>query len=136
MASQSMSLAYVLIPYFSVLGNRYLFSGGLEPYIPLTIGHEADKAPLQAPYRKKFSPGHPDLPLLFCCPSLVSLPGHYLTPLCPHHLVSQAHKTLFPQNTHLALISHALTSAQSSLCCLPAWETLTFDSQAQVPPSI
>ena len=93
MASLSMSLACVLILYFSPLGNRYLFWGGLEPYIQPAIAHEVDKTPLQAPYGNKSIPGYPIFPSLFCCPSLVSLPGHYLTPLCPH-LVSQEQKTL------------------------------------------
>lgn len=82
MASKSVYLAHVLISYFSLLGNRYLFWGGLEPYLQLTRDHEADKTHLQVPCRNKSRLPQSPSPLQLSI--LVNLPGQHLTPLCPH----------------------------------------------------
>lgn len=104
MASQLTVSACVPIPYFSVLGNRHLFQGGLEPHIQLSVACKADTVPilpkvLSGPYRTRIIRGHPDHPLPFCLLPSISPPGNDWIFFCSHASVSQAPKTIFPQNT-------------------------------------
>lgn len=131
MASQLMSLDCVLIPCFSLVGNRHLFWGESEPFTQLTVGHEADKAPLQVPCRNKSIPDYPDLPLLLFHLPVVGLSGYYLTILCPQASCVSGTQDAIP--TKHPPCPH---STYSNLCRvlfatnLP--RGLTFNSQAQV----
>lgn len=131
MASQLMSLAYVLIPCFSLVGNTQLFWGEAEPCTQLTVCHEANKAPLQVPCRNKSIPDYSDLPLPLCHLPLIGLLGYYLTLLCPHASCVSGTQDAIP--TEHPPCPH---STYSNLCrvlfatSLP--RGLTFNSQAQV----
>lgn len=84
--------------------------------------------------REQVYPRLPDLPQPFLLSVLGKSPWTLLDTSLPSSCVSST-KDPFTQNTHPAFIPHAQTSAQSSPCYLLAWGAVTFNSQAQVPPS-